>query len=78
MSLSGDEIAACYTFGSPRVGDRSFDGYVKPPHYRVVNPFDAVPLVPFRFMRYSHGGDPRYIKKGQAEAAGTVRYCGPC
>ena len=69
MSLARDEIAACYTFGSPRVGDRSFDEYVKAPHYRVVNGLDAVPLVPFSLMRYSHGGDPRFIRKGQVDAA---------
>lgn len=69
MSLARDEIAACYTFGAPRVGDRSFDEYVKAPHYRVVNGLDAVPLVPFSIMRYSHGGDPRYIRKGQVDAA---------
>jgi triacylglycerol lipase len=69
IKLARDEIAACYTFGSPRVGDRSFDAYVKPPHYRVVNHLDCVPLVPFAFMKYRHGGDARYIRKGTTSAA---------
>lgn len=68
-SLARDDIAACYTFGSPRVGDKSFDLYVKAPHYRVVNGYDCVPLVPFTFMRFHHGGDPRYIRVGDQEAA---------
>jgi pimeloyl-ACP methyl ester carboxylesterase len=68
-SLPRDEIAACYTYGCPRVGDRSLDAYVKPPHYRIVNGLDVVPLIPFTVMRYHHGGDARYIKLRSAEAA---------
>ena len=67
--IGRDEVAACYTFGSPRVGNRTFDVYVKPPHYRIVNGWDVVPLVPFTLMRYNHGGDPRYITRRSEDVA---------
>lgn len=44
--ISADNVAACYTFGSPRVGDSEFGDAIKPPVYRVVNAADAVPRVP--------------------------------
>ena len=40
-------IAACYTYGSPRVGTEDWVGRVKTPIYRVVNSADPVPGVPF-------------------------------
>lgn len=55
-----DQIAACYTFGSPRVGNSVFDLWVKPPSYRVINYADIVPQVPLPFV-YHHSGDPRYM-----------------
>ncbi|MPZ38686.1 MAG: DUF2974 domain-containing protein [Rhizobiales bacterium] len=58
-----DSIAACYTFGSPRVGDRSFDQYVKVPLYRVTNGVDVVPAVPLAILGYRHVGDTRYFAK---------------
>lgn len=58
-----DTLAACYTFGSPRVGERRFDAEVKCPHYRLVNSRDVVPLVPPPWMGFSHGGDVRVIGK---------------
>ena len=53
-----------YTFGSPRVGTKSFckemetDG-IK--HYRFVNNNDVVTAVPFWFMGYRHYGHLEYI-----------------
>lgn len=44
--LNSDRLAACYTFGSPKVGDTEFGSLIKPPIYRVVNAADAVPRVP--------------------------------
>jgi triacylglycerol lipase len=58
--LGDDQIAACYTFGSPRVGNSVFDLWVKPPSYRVINYADIVPQVPLPFV-YHHSGDPRYM-----------------
>lgn len=39
-------IAACYTFGSPRVGTAEWSESVKSPMYRIVNGADGVPMVP--------------------------------
>ncbi len=55
-----DSIAACYTFGSPKVGNRSFDQFVKVPLYRVTNGIDLVPAVPLWFG-YRQVGDTRYF-----------------
>lgn len=56
--LGSDQVAACYTFGSPRVGNAYFDLWVKVPSYRVVNYADLVPQVPLPIV-YHHSGDPR-------------------
>ncbi|MFA0248116.1 lipase family protein [Vibrio sp. 10N.261.45.A4] len=39
-------IAACYTFGSPRVGDKEWISTIKTPIYRVVNAADSVTMLP--------------------------------
>jgi hypothetical protein len=58
-----DNLAACYTFGSPRVGTETFDREVKCPHYRLVNDWDVVPGVPPPWSwGYHHTGDPRLLK----------------
>jgi triacylglycerol lipase len=44
--LASDSVGACYTFGSPRVGDRNLGQGIKTPIYRVVNSADGVPRVP--------------------------------
>jgi len=41
-----DNLAACYTVGSPRVGGEEFVEQIKAPVYRVVNSADGVPRVP--------------------------------
>jgi Lipase (class 3) len=56
-----ERIAACYTFGSPRVGDSHFDMEFKVPIYRVVNTTDIVTVVPLLVMGYIHVGDVRYL-----------------
>ena len=45
-SLNADNVAACYTFGSPKVGSSEFGDDIKVPIYRVVNAADLVPRVP--------------------------------
>ena len=40
------QIAACYTYGSPRVGTEEWVGRIKSPVYRIVNSADPVPMVP--------------------------------
>jgi triacylglycerol lipase len=42
-----DRLAACYTFGGPRVGDLAFGQLVKAPIYRLVHAADIVPRLPF-------------------------------
>jgi hypothetical protein len=58
-----DQIAACYTFGSPRVGNKEFDKELKSVVYRVVNTTDIVTVVPLLAMGYIHVGDIRYLER---------------
>jgi len=46
-AINYNNLAACYTFGSPKVGNEEFDDEIKPPIYRIVNAFDIVPFLPF-------------------------------
>ncbi|MFZ5883358.1 MAG: lipase family protein [Chloroflexota bacterium] len=57
-----DEIAACYTFGSPRVGDAEFDREFKSSIYRVVNTTDIVTIIPLLSMGFIHIGDVRFLE----------------
>ncbi len=59
--LANDNIAACYTFGSPRVGNDELDAHTKIPVYRVVNATDPITRMPFNIMGYTHVGDLRYL-----------------
>lgn len=45
-ALERDSLAACYTFGGPRVGDEEFADDIRAPVYRIVNAADGVPRVP--------------------------------
>lgn len=45
-ALNSDNLAACYTFGSPKVANEEFDDDIKPPIYRIVNTYDLVPISP--------------------------------
>jgi len=74
-ALDRDNLAACYTFGSPRVGTACFDEQVKCPHYRVINNWDLVPGLPLAFFRgYSHNGDPRLLTPKKWVALRRDRY----
>jgi triacylglycerol lipase len=57
-----DQIAACYTFGSPRVGNNQFDQEFKSAIYRVVNTADIVTVIPLLAMGYIHIGDVRFLE----------------
>lgn len=59
--LERDNLAACYTFGSPRVGDKNLDFKIKSPVYRVVHAADIVTSVPLMTMKYQHVGDQMYV-----------------
>ena len=50
-----------YTFGSPRVGTRSFVKALKAVHWRFVNNNDIVTRVPLALMGYKHHGTLCYI-----------------
>lgn len=62
-----DLIAACYTFGSPRVGDGKYEKSIKAPFYRIVNTTDIVTLVPFFLGTFVHVGDPRYLSRRKVD-----------
>jgi len=63
-----EKIAACYTYGSPRVGDYKFDMDFKAPIYRVVNTTDIVTVVPLIAMGYVHVGDVRYLGRNPGDS----------
>lgn len=74
-ALNRDNLAACYTFGSPQVGTAGFDEQVKCPHYRVINNWDLVPGLPLGFFRgYRHNGDPRLLTPKTSFALRRDRY----
>jgi len=58
-----DQIAACYTFGSPRVGNADFDKNIRSPVYRIINFTDIVTFLPLLTMGYIHVGDVRYLNR---------------
>jgi len=60
-------IAACYTFGSPRVGNSQYDIEFKSPIYRIVNTTDVVTVIPLLAMGYFHIGDVRFLGKKEGE-----------
>ena len=60
-------IAACYTFGSPRVGNSHYDMDFKSPIYRVVNTTDIVTAIPLLAMGYIHIGDVRFLGVNEGE-----------
>lgn len=60
-------IAACYTFGSPRVGDSHYDIEFKSPIYRIVNTTDIVTVIPLVAMGYVHIGDIRYLGRMEGD-----------
>jgi hypothetical protein len=62
-----DRIAACYTFGSPRVGNSKYDRNFKAPIYRMVNSTDIVTVIPLLAMGYIHIGDIRYIGRKEGD-----------
>lgn len=49
-ALNSDNLAACYTFGSPKVGNTEFADIIKPPIYRTVNALDPVPCLPDTYL----------------------------
>jgi len=62
-----DQIAACYTFGSPRVGNKEYDRDLKSAIYRVVNTTDVVTVIPLLAMGYIHIGDIRFLSRSMGD-----------
>ena len=72
-SLDSDKMAACYTFGAPRVC--SVEGllnYYKVPIYRVAHCADIVPCLPLFAQGYVQLGDFRYINDKNELAIGSA------
>ena len=56
------KIAACYTYGSPRVGNRRFEQAIKVPVYRIQNSSDIVTRLPMAILtRYVHVGALKFL-----------------
>ena len=50
-----------FTYGAPRVGDRTYVSYTKFAHYRFVNNNDIVCRLPPRWLGYCHSGEEIYF-----------------
>jgi len=64
LFASRQDAHELYTFGSPRVGTRSFCKEIKKDgikHYRFVNNNDIVTSVPLALMGFRHSGDLVYV-----------------
>jgi len=61
----GRKVSGMYTFGQPRVGDRTFkrnfDFALKPYAFRLVNNNDIVTRLPQEAFGYYHGGVQQYL-----------------
>ena len=83
-ALNSDNLAACYTFGSPKVGNEEFGEDIKPPIYRIVNAYDIVPISPptyiFEIMYLLPWENIRnFAKKFLGyDHHGDMRYLTPC
>ncbi len=67
---AGQSVQGLYTFGSPRVGDRSymdaFNGVMADRAFRIVNDEDIVAKIPFKAIGYCHVGEKyRFDTNGQ-------------
>jgi len=67
-----NRIAACYTFGSPRVGNSQYDKSFKAPIYRMVNTTDIVTVIPLLVMGYMHIGDVRFLGRKDGDFSRRV------
>ncbi|HMO14555.1 MAG TPA: lipase family protein [Pirellulaceae bacterium] len=63
MSALQNEPAAVFTYGSPRVGNRSYVSQTELKHHRWVNGRDFVPYLPANWMGYRHEGEAHIINK---------------
>ena len=73
--LERDSLAACYTFGSPRVGNEEFGEEIRAPVYRIVNAADGVPRVPPSWLTYCAVFIISFIRPSWAESLEKT-WCG--
>lgn len=67
LALANYPFSACYTFGSPRVGNQAFvDRLRDRPMFRVVDEDDLVCKVPIESMGFRHVGEA-YLLKAAAQ-----------
>jgi triacylglycerol lipase len=57
------QVAACYSFGSPRVGNAEYDPNIKSSFFRIVNTADIVTVIPLLAMGFVHVGDIRFLER---------------
>mmetsp|Transcript_41813 Transcript_41813/g.65409 ORF Transcript_41813/g.65409 Transcript_41813/m.65409 type:complete len:447 (-) Transcript_41813:200-1540(-) len=62
-TLLGRPVAACFTFGAPRVGNQRWASLQSFRHYRVLNKNDVVPCVPPPILGYRHCGTEWYLSR---------------
>lgn len=63
--LRDPKNTSCYTFGSPRVGDKEFKQHTDNHYklYHVVNNSDVITKLPLKLFGYRHSGEKIYINK---------------
>jgi triacylglycerol lipase len=70
-----DHLAACYTYGCPKVGNSQFANHLfKVPVYRCVHHADIVPAVPFYTMGFRDYGDMRYLTNDNKVCEGSQAF----
>ena len=73
--LERDSLAACYTFGSPRVGNEEFGEEIRAPIYRIVNAADGVPRVPPSWISYCIAFVLSFVRQSWGDAI-ERNFCG--
>lgn len=62
---AGPNLDGVFTFGQPRIGDRTYVSNLGTDYYRWVNQYDPVPHLPTKWLKYAHSGREFYIKGGK-------------
>jgi hypothetical protein len=78
LAKAGRPPVATYTFGSPRVGDRTFCAGYSLPTYRVVNGMDLVPEMPIASVKRLLPATPRLTNEKILDRLRKVARRIPC